>query len=542
MASSSRQAIACILLIFAVVIDARSQSSPEKRQGGAIFSGKVTIKGKGAPGITVGVIRIQESSREPTGHRALTDDQGNYRITNVGPGKYLLTVVSPGFIPAQGADGRKTFLISKSETVENVDFALVRGGVITGKVTDADGRPLIEENISLFPDELGRSSFHYTPTPFAHTDDRGIYRLFGVPPGKYRIAAGKDEGEFGSRGGGYRRAFYPAATEPGDATIIEVSEGSEANNINITLPELTANYTVYGRIIDGDTGQPMANVSYGVQKYLNENSTVSLSTGAVSNKDGEFKFENLSPGKYAVYVDVPPDSDWRAEYQRFEVSDQDVTGLIVKTIKGASASGVIVLEGIDDNTAREKLRKARLYAQVLSPNGDRASTSSATINQDGSFRMGGLQAGILNFGLSAQRFYVVRVERAGVVQPQGIELKDREQVTGLRVIVNYATGVIQGVVKVDGGPIPMNSQVHVSVKRLGDFPRMFSNFNGSVQVDARGQFVAEGLLSGTYEVTAYYASDTRTRWGRVTQEVVVTNGAVANVTLTMDSSANPGRP
>jgi len=519
MASSTRQAIACMLLIFAVVVDARSQSGPEKRPG-ATFSGKVTIKGKGAKGITVGLIRIDESSQQATGQRALTDDQGNYRITNVGPGKYVLTVAAPGLIPALGSDNSKTFLISKSEAVEKVDFALLRGGVITGKVTGTDGRPLIEEQISLVPVDYGNSSFRYISPPNTRTDDRGIYRLFGVPPGKYRIAAGQ-ESNFGSRGSGYRRAFHPAAEEASQATIIEVSEGSEATDVDITLPELTANYSVSGRIIDGDTGQPVANVSYGVEKFVNESSTISLSTGAISNKDGEFKFDNLPPGRYEAFVDAPPGSDWRSEYQRFEVVNQDVTGLIVKTIKGASASGVIVLEGTDDKTVHDKLRKAYLYAQVSSPDSTRTSTSSSMINQDGGFRIGGLQAGILNFGINRQRFHVVRVERAGVVQPQGIELKDREQITGLRVIVNYATGAIQGVVKLDGGPIPVNSQVHVSVKRLGDFPRGFSSSNESTQVDARGQFFAEGLLSGTYEVTAVYAPDTRTRWARASQQVVV---------------------
>lgn len=540
MASSTRQAIACMLLIFAVVIDARSQSGPEKRSG-ATFSGKVTIKGKGAKGIVVGLIRIEESSQQPTGQRALTDDQGNYRITNVGPGKYMLTIAAPGLIPASESYNNKTFLISKSEAVENVDFALTRGGVITGKVTDTDGRPLIEEQISLVPVDYGNGSFRYISPPNTRTDDRGIYRLFGVPPGKYRIAAGQ-ESNFGSRGGGHRRAFHPAAEEASQATIIEVSEGSEATDVDITLPELTANYSVYGRIIDGDTGQPVANVSYGVEKFFNESSTISLSNGAVSNKDGEFRFDNLPPGKYEAFVDAPPGSDWRSENQRFEVINQDVTGVILKTTKGASASGVIILEGTDDKTIRDKLRKAFLYAQISSLDLTRTSTMSSTINQDGGFRIGGLQAGILNFGINGQRFYVVRVERAGVVQPQGIELKDREQITGLRVIVNYATGAIQGIVKLDSGPIPVNSQFYISVKRLGDFPRGFSSLNESTQVDARGQFFAEGLLSGTYEVTAVYAPDTRTRWSRASQQVVVTNGAVANVTLTVDTNADPGRP
>jgi len=172
MASSTRQAIVCIVLILAFVIDARSQSGTEKRTG-ASFSGKVTIKGKGAPGITVGVIRIEESRAQPAQHRAVTDDQGNYRITNVGPGKYQLSVAAPGLILALGSDGNKQFLITKSEAVENVDFALVRGGVITGKVIDSDGNPMIEEYVRAQP-ESGPGYFRYMPPPNTRTDDRGV--------------------------------------------------------------------------------------------------------------------------------------------------------------------------------------------------------------------------------------------------------------------------------------------------------------------------------------------------------------------------------
>ena len=542
MASSTRQAIACIFLIFATVIEARSQSGPEQRPG-ATFSGKVTIKGKGAPGIAVGLIRFEESSQEPTRHRALTDDQGNYRITNVGPGKYQLTVSAPGLVPAPGSDNNKPFLISKSETVENVDFALVRGGVITGKVTDSDGRPLIEEDVIILPADARRGSLYSMPPLYARTDDRGIYRMFGIPPGKYKVAAGQDGNDlFGSGAGGYIRTFHPAVTEASQATVIEVSEGSEATNVDITLPDPVVYYSAHGQIIDGDTGQPLANLSYGVQRYINENHTVGLTTGAVSNKDGEFKLDNLSPGKYAVFLEVPPGSDWRADYVRFEVTDQDVTGLVVRTSKGAIASGVIVLEGINDKTVHEKLRNAHIYAQVSTQDSTRTPIQSSPISQGGSFRIGGLQAGIVNFGIGMQRFHIIRVERAGVAQTQGIEVKDREQITGLRLIVNYASGAIQGVIKLDGGSIPASSNVHVSVKRLGDLPTPFSSMQQSFQVDARGQFFAEGLLSGTYEVMVAYAPDLRSPWRRATQQVVVTNGAVSNVTLNVDTSANPRRP
>jgi hypothetical protein len=148
----------------------------------------------------------------------------------------------------------------------------------------------------------------------------------------------------------------------------------------------------------------------------------------------------------------------------------------------------------------------------------------------------------MNFGLGIKRFHIVRVERSGIVQPQGIELKEREQISGVRLIAGYANGSIQGVVKLDGGSVPANAVVHVSYKRLGDVPTTFSNYGESAPIDARGQFILEELLPGTYEVEAAYAVDRRSPWRRATQQVMVTNGTVANVALNVDSTASPGRP
>ncbi len=52
MVSSGRQAIACILLILGVAIYSQAQTIPAK-QPTATISGKVTLKGKGVPGIVV---------------------------------------------------------------------------------------------------------------------------------------------------------------------------------------------------------------------------------------------------------------------------------------------------------------------------------------------------------------------------------------------------------------------------------------------------------------------------------------------------------
>jgi protocatechuate 3,4-dioxygenase beta subunit len=250
----------------------------------------------------------------------------------VPPGNYRAEAAAPALVAVDGFRnpfGKSvTLLINKDETVENIDFELVRGGVITGRVTDSDGRPLIEEKVSISSAESNpRSGFSWHRD--TRTDDRGVYRVFGIAPGKYKVAAGTNElSAFGERPG-FRQTFHPDATDADQATTINVTEGSETTNVDITLKGVDHTYTVRGRIIDGDTGRPIANVPYGITVSITPNERSGLSDGSVSNSNGEFKWENLRPGKYAVFVNAPSDSDWRAEEVPFEVNDRDVTGLVV---------------------------------------------------------------------------------------------------------------------------------------------------------------------------------------------------------------------
>jgi protocatechuate 3,4-dioxygenase beta subunit len=546
MVSSARQAIACILLIFSTALYARPQSPAEKGPTSTI-TGKITVKGKGVPGVAVSLGLIETSNSSTTRHRGVTDDEGNYRITNVLPGSYQVMIAAPAFASVDRLGTQKTIIVNKGEAVENIDFAFVRGGVITGRVTDSEGRPLIEEDVYVVPAD--REERHlYFGMANGRTDDRGIYRIFGLHPGRYRVAAGQDEeGGFGGMRGRvqYKRTFHPDTAEPSEATVIELKEGDEVANVDITVPvgRTISKYSASGRIVDGETGRPMADVPYGVQMFISPNSSSSMSNGAVSNREGEFKLTSLAPGKYAVFVESGPNREWRADPVHFEVTDQNVTGLIIKTTNGASASGLVVLEGTNDKAIYEKLIKGRLYGQVMNDTPDRGSSPSTSINPDGSFRLSGLQAGVLGFGFPDSRLRIVRIERDGVAYPQGVEIKESEQLTGLRLIFNYGNGTIRGVVKLEKGP--PNGQFNISLRRLGENEGgpFISNHNEPPQVDARGQFVAEGLLPGTYEVSAAYAPEMRTPWRRTTQQVVVNNGTVTNVTLTIDPDAPvPSRP
>lgn len=546
MVSSSRRAIACILLILSASIYAQSQSAAEKGPTSTI-TGKVTLKGKGVPGVGVSLTVVDRGNPSTTRHRGVTDDEGNYKITNVPPGSYTVTISAPGFASVDRSSNQQSVILNKGEAVDNIDFALARGGVITGKVVDPDGNPLIEEEIYAMPvDTQGR--YVFSGMGNGRTDDRGIYRIFGLPAGSYKVATGQQDGGFGGMRGKvvYRRTYYPDAPEPAAGTVIELKEGAEVSNVDITVGRAMVKYFASGRIVDGETGRPLANVRYGIQMFIDPTSSSSMTNGSVSNSDGEFKWPNLAPGKYAIFFETPPNSEWRADPVHFEVVDRDVTGLIATSTKGGSASGVIVVEGTTDKSVYANLITGRLYAHVMTNRPDRGTSPSTTINPDGSFRIGGLQAGVLNFGLyPQQRLKIVRIERDGVAFFRGVEIKEAERLTGLRVVVGYANGTIRGVVKLEKATAPPEGHFIISLRRLDENDEgPYSSYSvDQPQVDARGQFVAEGLLPGTYEVEASYAPDMRTPWRRTKQQVVVSNAAATNVTIMIDPDAPvPSRP
>jgi protocatechuate 3,4-dioxygenase beta subunit len=542
MMSFTRQAIVCLLLIAGVAVCGHAQITSSKESTASI-SGKVTVKGEGVAGVIV-TLRSNEnlSSQKLTSYRGVTDAKGEYRIANVSPGSYKVITAAAALIGEDRSNGERNIIVNKDETIENVDFSLIRGGVITGKVVDSDGRPVIEEEVYLSSasDPAMRS-----PRPDAITDDRGVYRIFALRPGSYTVAAGTDSisRTFGRPAGAlYSRSFYHGISDPAQATVIQVSDGSEATNVDIVLGRTLTTHTVRGRVVNGATGQPMPNASYSVTHFVSPTYTTTISQGSVTNSQGEFKLENLIPGQYAIAVRPEHGGDWRAEDLRFEIVDQDVNGLVVRTGKGASLSGVVVFEGVADQTTRERLRNTRVIISVL-PDGARSSSGpsyTSDVGADGSFHAGGLPPGTALVSLAGpQKYRIVRVEREGIVQARGIEVKQAEDINAVRVVVAYADASLRGVLTIENGSLPPNGRLFLWLRRLDNTSGLL--IDGSPQIDARGQFVVDNLFPGGYELIAgIFIRGSRTPLVQTKQEIVVTNGSSTNTAIKLN--LNPPQP
>lgn len=553
MKSSALQAILWVLLTFCSTVQTQPQTKPAKKEAPCSISGKVTIKGKGAPGIVVGMRAGDfgsSGSRWTAPYKATTDQDGNYKITNVSPGSYLIVPAAPAFVNS-GDPGGKTLIITAGEGVEGVDFTLTPGGVITGRVVDSENLPLIEEQVTLLPTDANIQIGRYMGwSGRIQTDDRGTYRIFGIPPRKYRVAVGQSEDSpflGGPRRSRYKQTFSPGVTDSSKASIIEVTEGSEATNVDITAGRSLTTFAVSGRIINGETLQPLPNLRLGLQKIVT-NGTEFMNLGSSSNSKGEFKLENVIPGKYEILLLPQANSGTRADTVGFEVVDSDVSGLLVKTAEGGTLSGQVVLEGKNDKPGLGMLNQLWLHTHVTTAANEHSSSwvQPVIISADGSFQVRGLQSGVANFSLAAadgrqvMGLALVRIEREGIAQPAGIEIKDREQVTGVRLVVNYGNGTIRGLVKIENGELPPGARFFVRFSSPGDDPTRGSTLPPP-EVDSRGHFFAEGLAAGTYQVHAsIFIPGSPIRPASVTQQVNVGDGSVTEVTLTLKLEPTPG--
>ncbi|HEX7330145.1 MAG TPA: carboxypeptidase-like regulatory domain-containing protein [Pyrinomonadaceae bacterium] len=536
---SSRPAIACILLSLSVAVCAHAQS-PTKEQPGSI-SGRVTFKSKGLAGVVVVAVPNNYSggSEGRPRYRATTDDEGNYRISDVPAGNYVAYPLAPA-LAVDIADAQPVLTIATGQALRDVNFAMMRGGVITGRITNADGQPLVEESVSVAAVDPPR----YYPTynfRGIHTDDRGVYRAFGLRPGKYRVSVGQQKGLPGFTQQTTRQTFYPSVTEIDKATVIEVTEGSEAVDINIVAAGLHSTFSVSGRIIDS-AGTPVPGASLGIHQS-DGNSSMSSTGGNATNSKGEFKIQNVLPGKYTLFFAPPENSDLRADPIEFEVIDSDLTGLEFKTKRGASLSGMVVVEGPYETSLAALFKGLRVFVALDNTKFDfETGPRSVEIGPDGSFRMVGIGSGNarLNFLYSddsqAEKFEIQHLEQNGTLLPSGISIKEGEQVTGLRLVVKYLklTGVMRGVVKIENGELSPDARVLVWVTPA-DPSRAARISPPSPQVDSRGQFLLERLAAGTYDVRAALVEPGGRRLGPTSpkQVVVVADNTVTDVTLTI---------
>lgn len=339
--------------------------------GTGSISGRVTAADTGAP-IRRALVNLTGAATPSEGvarfnprKAVFTDHEGRYQFTDLPQGRYSI-FASPG---AHRADylalpygarissatgrpmGNQPIHLTDGQQLENVDVALPQSGVITGTVLDAAGQPLARIGVTALLLQPGAEPMQRAG---ASTDDRGRYRIFGLPPGDYLVRANPQPGGMPTEIEGEPTSFAPTYA-PGtpalsDAMRIRLQRGGEAP-ADIQLLE-TRVFKIAGMLVNSK-GELSRNSSVMLAR---EGDLGASSFGASVSPAGEFTFRNVPPGSYEIVARFMPQRDPRMpsipndpeqEYAAVmvEVGMADVENVLISTRPGATLTGQMVFDG-----------------------------------------------------------------------------------------------------------------------------------------------------------------------------------------------------
>ena len=326
--------------------------------GTGSITGKVTAADTGAP-LRRASVNLSGSSIQRT---TLTDSEGRYKFTSLPPGTFNVVVnagphragyQSLAYGASAGASSMlqrsKPIELAEGQRVENIDIALPRTGVITGRVTDADGEPASRISVTAW---IVRPGAEPSQVGGGQTDDLGQYRLFGLGPGEYVVMAnpmmGFQAANQVSEGEptGFALTYAPGTPVRAEAMRLRVGRGTEvAADIRLTETRV---YSISGTVSNSKGEVVRTSV------MLNRSDgSGPPGFGAMVTPNGAFVIRNVPPGEYDVIArysapadpSVPrPDANQELATVKVDVSTGDVEGLVLVTRPGATVTGDVVFD------------------------------------------------------------------------------------------------------------------------------------------------------------------------------------------------------
>lgn len=457
-----------------------------------------------------------------------TDEDGNFRFTEVLPGAYTVNamdgygyVTSP--LSSQDRLQRRVYRLGETATL-----TMIKGGVITGRVTNAEGEPLIAMPLTaiMVRSEDGGpiSSPIVSPASQAFTDDRGIYRFYGLAPGVYLVVANTGNPYFSSQASLYDfevPTYYPSSTRD-TAVEVRVTSGGEVTGVDIRYRG-GRGHAISGSLVGFQDSVSVALNDVGTHAQI-------ASTYVFSgSREAKFDFYGVPDGEYEISartdeVGAGTVQPAASDPKRISIRGTDVTGLELRLLPLATIAGRVVVE--TSQTPCEK--SARISAQevflVARPEEKpitaaepiaRASSAEARIDDKGLFEIRGLSAHRYRFwvNLPNESLFVKSisldsapntaparpVSGAGTdISRNGILAKRGEKLSGVSVIVAEGAASLRGraMIEKSGSRLPSRLRIHMvpsettSADAVLRYAETFS--------DSDGKFALTGIAPGKY--------------------------------------------
>jgi len=484
------------------------------KPGTAVIRGRVVAADTGQPLRKAFVRASSPDIRE--GRVASTDAEGRYELKELPAGRYTLNASKGSFVSLAYGQLRpfeqgKPIEIADGQMLEKVDFALPRGGIITGRIVDEFGEPVADAQVApmRYVSQGGRRRMQPSGR-MAMTNDIGEYRIFGLPPGQYYISATMRGGmgmmmnvQSDDRSG-YAPTYYPGTANTAEAQKITLGLGQKLNDVNVTLiPTRTA--VVSGTVVDAQ-GRPFGGGMVMVMQR-NGGGSFSMNPGGMIRPDGTFTTGGLAPGDYTLQANGMPGPGGfdNSEFATADISvaGDDVTGVRLVSLRQSTLTGRIVFS---DQRAGAAMRPATLRVNASPRNPEEFSPFAGgpgRVNEDFTFEIKARPARVVirvNAATGGWTLKAVRLNGADVTD-SGVEIKPGEDMSGLEIeLTNRPTAVSGVVTNARNEVVKDYSLIVFSSDR--DHWGPGSRFVRTGRPDQDGRFKITGLPVGSYYAVA----------------------------------------
>ena len=448
-----------------------------------------------------------------------TDTRGRYFFAELPAGRVSLSAARGGYLTrwsGQVKDSKIVLDCSDKGACAEVNFELVRGAVVEGRVVDQYAEPLQRIAVTLLAtnNDTNARSAHRSVT-----DDRGVFRIAGGAAGEYRLTA-----------------VEPAALHAPDISYqsadlsIEVGEGRRVSGLQLAMGPVRS-YRVSGFVRHAEPSRE-ATIEATPLPQDSVDSPMRLSKSVPVSSDGRFDFWGLPPGRYSFLLSGLKDSANGAKLGSVEVN-RDLTALVLQPVRPSKITGVFKLdEGVAPGMFTLRLESKQ--------SGEGWLVTARAPNYE--FELSEVTPGEYVFGqLDAQktRFYPRALRISGTEQDHlGIRVAAGETA---RVEVSLAAdfGTVAGRLKEPraSGEQSVRAASHYRVALAGTLGMR------SVQADQHGRFLFDHVVPGDYRICAWQdavheAVQSETLW-RQAGPAVRTFPVEANSEVEIDLTAAP---
>ena len=539
---------------FKVPVDTDGLEFRLKREGR--IEGNLSYAGTGAP-VANAMIALQGIHPTIGWGTASVDANGNYLLKNLPPGTYNVFLY-------EGPEGwtavaKELIEVVEGETVSNMNLTLVRGGFITGRVTDKEtGKPIANHGINFYDAARPESQAAVHST---ETDETGAYR-FRAAPGRALVYAFAPTGYMGGQvnkyvdvveaetvvvdfqffkgielvGWVFTEAGEPVAgakianadvpdwhseygrsNEQGEFTVSGLRPGQhlalKAKHSKLKLrgkvvvevqpgalleihTQQYEQIKVAGRVVN-DKGKPMSSMNISLMHWDPHTSGGISTTVAVTDGDGRFRGIELIVGdKYTISASAKGYQEAETEF----TATAEMSKIVDLVLLPIAVTDRFFIEGRITDTADEAVPRARVIVTIS----QRSGLWETRTNDNGDYRLENLPMPVISNQKDAVRLppivLEVRIIHPGYAYHMFERLKPNQR---HNLVLIKADGYLAGtVVDADGKPIT-GATVMVDTEE----ERSFSGYVYiAVTTNALGEFEIKHIKD---KVVPIYVSDER---------------------------------